>query len=139
METLRQIQMPGFLGRGVLHKTGAPILQVSGVTVQYNGRFALENVSFHLTQGERMAVVGPNGAGKSTLFKVIVGMVQPNRGTVSVYGHGPGGHHGFFPDGLYVFLKPYLMVGLRNSLQVSCLNKMRILRRGLCLIENKYL
>jgi manganese/iron transport system ATP-binding protein len=80
------------MSRGVAHQVGAPILEVSDVTVRYDGRLALEEVSFQLTPGERMAVVGPNGAGKSTLFKVIAGVLQPTTGKVSVYGHGPGGH-----------------------------------------------
>lgn len=92
METLRQLQVPALTGRGVPHQAGASILEVSGVTVLFNGRTVLRDVSFDLTKGERVAVVGPNGAGKTTLFNVIVGMVQPNHGTVNVYGHGPGGH-----------------------------------------------
>jgi manganese/iron transport system ATP-binding protein len=92
MEAFRQLQIPTFAGRGVTHRPDAPILEVSGVTVSFNGRLALDDVSFDLAQGERVAVVGPNGAGKSTLFKVIVGMVHPTRGQVHVYGHGPGGH-----------------------------------------------
>jgi manganese/iron transport system ATP-binding protein len=62
------------------------------VSVRYNGTLALEDVSFQLGRGERIAVVGPNGAGKSTLFKVIAGVLHPTKGDVKVYGHGPGGH-----------------------------------------------
>ena len=60
--------------------------------MRYNGRSALEDVSFHLVSGERIAVVGPNGAGKSTLFKVIAGVLDPTAGEVRVAGHCPGGH-----------------------------------------------
>jgi manganese/iron transport system ATP-binding protein len=52
----------------------------------------LDNVSFQLHHGERVAVVGPNGAGKSTLFKAIAGVLKPISGEIKVYGHGPGGH-----------------------------------------------
>jgi manganese/iron transport system ATP-binding protein len=52
----------------------------------------LDDVSFQLHQGERVAVVGPNGAGKSTLFKAIAGVLKPFSGEIKVYGHGPGGH-----------------------------------------------
>jgi manganese/iron transport system ATP-binding protein len=62
------------------------------VTVRYDDRLALEDVSFHLVSGERIAVVGPNGAGKSTLFKVIAGVLHPTLGEVKVAGHYPGGH-----------------------------------------------
>src|SRR5512139_2993375 len=53
---------------------------------------ALEEVSFHLHAGERVAVVGPNGAGKSTLFKAIAGVLAPTGGEVNVFGYGPSGH-----------------------------------------------
>jgi manganese/iron transport system ATP-binding protein len=76
----------------VPHDPDAPILEVSKLSVRYNGHFALENVSFHLHAGERVAVVGPNGAGKSTLFKAVAGVLQPSEGEVKIFGHGPRGH-----------------------------------------------
>jgi manganese/iron transport system ATP-binding protein len=84
-------RMP-FIKRPAPHDAEAPILEASHVTVHYDGRSALEEVSFHLTGGERVAVVGPNGAGKSTLFKVIAGVLNPTAGEVRVAGHHPGGH-----------------------------------------------
>jgi manganese/iron transport system ATP-binding protein len=78
--------------RPARHEAEAPILEASGVTVRYNGRVALDDVSFRLTHGERVAVVGPNGSGKSTLFKVIAGVLHPTAGEVRVGGHSPGGH-----------------------------------------------
>ena len=84
--------MAAFIGRHAPHQTEAPALAVSGVTVRYNDTLALEDVSFELTRGERIAVVGPNGAGKSTLFQVIAGVQHPTKGEVRVYGHRPGGH-----------------------------------------------
>ncbi|MGQ9476878.1 MAG: metal ABC transporter ATP-binding protein [Candidatus Bipolaricaulia bacterium] len=58
------------------------ILEVSGLVVSYNGRLALEGVSFAVERGEGVAVVGPNGAGKTTLFRAIVGLVRPVAGTI---------------------------------------------------------
>ena len=81
-----------FIKRPALHEAEAPILEVSHLSVRYNGRPALEDVSFRLVSGERIAVVGPNGAGKSTLFKVIAGVLNPTDGEVRVAGHCPGGH-----------------------------------------------
>jgi len=63
-----------------------PVLQVENLTVRYNGQHALENVSFSVQAGERVAVVGPNGAGKSTLFKAMVGLLSPTRGTTETNG-----------------------------------------------------
>jgi len=78
--------------RHATHIPDAPILEAVGVTARYDGRVALDNVSFRLTKGERVAVVGPNGAGKTTLFKVIAGVLAPTQGEVRVAGHGPRGH-----------------------------------------------
>ena len=75
------------------HELNKPILDVQSLTVRYSGQGALEDVSFHLHKGERIAVVGPNGAGKSTLFKVIAGVLQPNSGEVNIFGSRPGGHN----------------------------------------------
>jgi ABC-type Mn2+/Zn2+ transport system ATPase subunit len=90
MESLRQI--PALIGHREPHLADQPILAVSDVTLRYNGKAALDRVSFELITGEQVAVVGPNGAGKSTLFKIIAGVLPPTAGQVQVYGYGPGGH-----------------------------------------------
>jgi len=78
--------------RNIPHEHGTGILDVSDLTVHYDGTTALDCISFSLTVGERVAVVGPNGAGKSTLFKVVAGVLPASRGIVNVFGHGPVGH-----------------------------------------------
>ncbi len=78
--------------RHARHDAEAPILEVNQVTVKYNGRPALEEITFLLSAGEHIAVVGPNGAGKSTLFKVIAGVLKPTQGVVRIAGHHPGSH-----------------------------------------------
>ncbi len=62
------------------HQTNQPILDVQRLSFRYNGRFALEDITFHLHESERVAVVGPNGAGKSTLFKVFFFFLRPTCG-----------------------------------------------------------
>jgi len=74
------------------HQPDKPILDVQHVNVRYNGRPALEDVTFQLHAGERVAVVGPNGAGKSTLFKVVAGVLQPGSGEVNISGSRPRAH-----------------------------------------------
>ena len=74
------------------HQIDKPILDVHDVSVRYNGSFALEDITFHLHVGERVAVVGPNGAGKSTLFKVVAGVLQPTGGEVTISGFKPVVH-----------------------------------------------
>jgi manganese/iron transport system ATP-binding protein len=74
------------------HELNKPILDVQNISVRYNGRAALEEITFHLHAGERIAIVGPNGAGKSTLFKVVAGVLQPNAGEVNIFGSRPHVH-----------------------------------------------
>jgi len=74
------------------HKDNQPILDVRKLSARYNGHLALEEITFHLHAGERIAVVGPNGAGKSTLFKVVAGVLQPASGEVNIFGSMPRGH-----------------------------------------------
>lgn len=74
------------------HQADQPILDVRHLFVRYDGRPALEDVTFHLHAGERVAVVGPNGAGKSTLFKVVAGVLTPDSGTVTISGARPAAH-----------------------------------------------
>jgi manganese/iron transport system ATP-binding protein len=82
-----------WIHKPVAHRAEAPVVAFEGVTVRYgDGRPALEDVSFRLERGERVAIVGPNGAGKSTLLKVIAGILNPSAGTVDVYGAVAGGH-----------------------------------------------
>jgi heme ABC exporter ATP-binding subunit CcmA len=47
---------------------------------------ALDDISFQLTAGQRLAIFGPNGAGKTTLLKVLAGAIRPERGQASVEG-----------------------------------------------------
>jgi manganese/iron transport system ATP-binding protein len=74
------------------HEPNQPILDIKHVNVRYNGHVALENVTFHLHEGERVAIVGPNGAGKSTLIKVVAGVLSPSTGEVNIFGSRPRGH-----------------------------------------------
>lgn len=74
------------------HRDDQPVLDVKKISVRYNGHFALDDITFHLHAGERVAVVGPNGAGKSTLFKVVAGVLSPSAGEVKIYGSTPRGH-----------------------------------------------
>ncbi len=81
-----------FFPHHVQHQPGAPILDVSNLSVRYDTTVVLDDISFRLEAGQRAAVIGPNGAGKTTLFKVIAGVLPFNNGQVKISGQAPGGH-----------------------------------------------
>jgi len=59
---------------------------IRGLSVSYERKRVLTNVFLELEAGNVYGVVGPNGAGKSTLFKAILGLIEPNNGTILVNG-----------------------------------------------------
>ena len=61
-------------------------LEMRGVSKNYGGVQALSNVDFAARRGSIHAVLGENGAGKSTLIKIVSGVVEPTRGTMSLAG-----------------------------------------------------
>jgi manganese/iron transport system ATP-binding protein len=75
-----------------VHDPHAPALQAVHLEAHYDGRHALEDISFELHSGERLALVGPNGAGKTTLLMLLSGARRPDHGSVKVYGQQPGRH-----------------------------------------------
>lgn len=60
------------------------VISCKNITVHNERTLALDNVSFDVHDGEFLTIVGENGAGKSTLAKVILGILQPDGGSVSV-------------------------------------------------------
>ena len=65
--------------------TESPI-QLRGVGKRYD-HFELTDVDLTLAPGHIMGFIGPNGAGKSTTIRIVMGLVAPDRGEVSVLGH----------------------------------------------------
>ena len=63
-----------------------PLLEFRGVSKQYPGVLALDNVDFTLRSGEVHALFGENGAGKSTLISLVAGAAQPSGGTIFMRG-----------------------------------------------------
>ena len=60
--------------------------ELSGISRAYP-HFALQDMNLMLPKGEIMGLIGPNGAGKSTTIRILMGLVRPDSGSVSVLGH----------------------------------------------------
>ncbi|MDO8472379.1 MAG: ATP-binding cassette domain-containing protein [Dehalococcoidia bacterium] len=68
-------------------KTNGPLLQVQGLTKDYNGFRAIEDISFEASGGEIFGLLGPNGAGKTTTIRLISAILSPTRGTARICGY----------------------------------------------------
>ena len=62
----------------------APIISAQGLSKRYGAAPLFKNISFTVSEGDRIGVIGPNGSGKSTLLEILCGKTKPDSGDVAV-------------------------------------------------------
>ena len=67
----------------------SPVIEVRDLWFSFNGEAVLKEVNLTVNSGCFLAVIGPNGGGKTTLLKLMLGLLEPDRGTVRVLGNTP--------------------------------------------------
>ncbi|HET97135.1 MAG TPA: ABC transporter ATP-binding protein [Desulfurivibrio alkaliphilus] len=80
---------------------GQPAIQISGLYFAYDRVPILEAVDLRIEELDSLCIVGPNGGGKTTLLKLILGLLEPDRGQVLVRGRQPAEmrlHLGYVPQ-----------------------------------------
>jgi len=65
------------------------IVELRNVTKEFQQKKAVKDVSFSIKQGEMVAILGANGAGKTTTMRMLLGLMKPTRGTVSLFQKNP--------------------------------------------------
>lgn len=63
------------------------MIEVKNLTKRYGTHCAVDNISFHVGEGEILGFLGPNGAGKSTTMNILTGYLSATEGTVTINGH----------------------------------------------------
>jgi ABC-2 type transport system ATP-binding protein len=87
------------------------VLELEQLVKDFNGKRAVDNISFQLKQGEIMGLLGPNGAGKTTTLRMVLNIIAPDSGSIKILGEGFSEQIkeriGFLPEerGLYRKLK----------------------------------
>lgn len=62
------------------------IIEISNLSYSYNGNEVLSNISFKIKEKDFVAVIGRNGSGKTTVMKLILGLLQVQKGTIKIFG-----------------------------------------------------
>jgi ABC-2 type transport system ATP-binding protein len=62
------------------------VLRLRGVSRAFSGRPAVDGADLDVAKGEILGFLGPNGAGKTTLMSLVMGLVQPDRGEIELFG-----------------------------------------------------
>lgn len=105
-----------------------PILEAEGLVKIYGRRRVVDGVSLRVEPGEIVGLLGPNGAGKTTSFKMICGLVKPDKGRVFLQGtdvtkwpmheRSKSGSMGYLPQQASVFAKLSAEQNLRGMMQL---------------------
>ena len=61
-----------------------PIIQLDKVSLSFEKRQILQDISFEINKGEIFGMLGPNGVGKSTIFNLITGLISPDKGSILI-------------------------------------------------------
>src|SRR5471030_865932 len=98
----------------VNQKSAEVVVSVRGLTKVFKDFWnrpkarAVDNVDFEVRRGEVFGLLGPNGSGKSTTVKMLLGLLNPTRGHIEVFGHSP--RHvqtkamiGYLPEESYLY------------------------------------
>ncbi len=64
--------------------SGKKVIELDHVHQAYGGRMLIDDLTTTVMRGDRIGIIGPNGAGKSTLLKIMLGELQPQRGTAEL-------------------------------------------------------
>jgi zinc transport system ATP-binding protein len=109
-----------------------PIIQISNVDFAYGQRLVLKHVSMSVTPGTTVGIIGPNGGGKTTLIKLLLGLLKPTRGQISVAGFSPtaavrrGDVLGYLPQNPAVperfplSVRQFVQLGLTGKIRFLC-------------------
>ncbi len=81
------------------------VIDIRDLWFSYNGHPVLTNVNLEVARGEFMALIGPNGGGKTTLLKLLLGLLEPDRGQIRIFGLPPRqavSRMGYVPQNVHI-------------------------------------
>ena len=106
------------------------VVKLDNVWVYYNNVLALEGINLPINDRDFLGIIGPNGGGKTTLLKVILGLVKPTRGKVTVLGHTPEESRkyiGYVPQ--YSSFERDFPINVWDTVLMGCLGQAGLLKK----------
>src|SRR5713226_4649555 len=102
------------------------MLEARALTKRYGGLLALDKVSFQIKPGEIVGYLGPNGSGKSTTVNIVVGLLEPSSGSISLDGRSQGEDPIAYKRRIgYVPEEPYLYTHLTATEYLTLVGRLR--------------
>lgn len=117
-------------GQRNLDNTDQPAIRLAGVTFAYDAAPVLRDVSLTIARRDYACIIGPNGGGKTTLLKLILGLLEPQKGDIEVLGRDPSDacrRIGYMPQ--RVQLDPQFPVSVMDVVLMGRLGRDSILGR----------
>ena len=88
------------------------LVEVENLSKTFDDFHAVDNVSFGIERGEIIGMLGPNGAGKTTTIHMILGLITPTSGRISIFGKSMATHRGEILEKMN-FTSPYVAFPFR--------------------------
>lgn len=109
---------------GCKSHSGDPVICFDGVSFRYGRSLVIEDADFDIYKGESVCVVGPNGGGKSTLLKLMLGLLEPESGSIRLLGDSPRKARakvGYVPQ--HINFDPLFPVSALDVVLMGCLGR----------------
>lgn len=101
------------------------IIKTDSLTKRFGSTVAVDTISFHINQGEIYGFLGLNGAGKTTLIRMLLGMIKPDNGTISIFGKQLSKKSNQWKDIGYLVETPYSYPNLSVYENLKVIYKLR--------------
>ncbi len=109
------------------------ILSVEGLNFRYNSLEVLSDITFRMETGDYIGLVGPNGSGKTTLVKIILGLIKPKKGEISLFGLTSWKFKDWYRIGYLpqrILFNPYFPATVKEIVSLGLFSKKGFLQRA---------
>jgi ABC-2 type transport system ATP-binding protein len=104
------------------------VIETEHIFKQFNAVKALDDISIQVREGEIYGFLGLNGAGKTTLIRILLGMIKPTNGTVSLFGNKLNNQFSLWNNIGYLVETPYAYPNLSVAENLSVYHSLRQLK-----------